>query len=280
MNAPHVIARQLGRPLGEYRRSGKAFLKIALLSLFSGGIAALIFYGAFTARGIDLAGKIVLSVVGALFLLPTFAGIYMLVTRRASSLGVYENGFTYRYGKKEFAVRWEDIASVTESTACRIELNNGLGFDIGENVEGFSEIADVIHDETLRRILPRMRQMIDDGGSVTFQGMKLGGTTPLSKAVNNTLLKGDGFIVDAKGIRTAADGGHIRWEDVVEYGVRPGEGRLARFLYFYIRDPQTEFQMNYGTLHNAHVLLEICAERAPQANEGEYKSSKSEPNMK
>lgn len=268
MTSPHLIARQLGRPLREYRRSGKAFLKIALLSLFSGGIATLIFNGAFTARGIDLAGKIVLSVVGSLFLLPAFAGIYMLVTRRASSLDIYDNGFIYRYGKKEFAVRWEDIASVAESSACRIELNNGDGFDIGKNVEGFSEIADEIRDETLRRMLPRMQQRIAGGGSVSFQGMKLGGTAPFSKAVNKTLLKGDGFIVDAKGIETAADGGRISWEDVVGYGVRPGEGRLAGFLYFYIRDPQTEFQMNYGTLHNAHVLLEICAERAPQANEG------------
>ncbi|MFO1464309.1 MAG: DUF6585 family protein [bacterium] len=267
MNATNVITHQLGRPLKEYRRSGKAFLKIALLSLFSGVIAAFIFHGAFTARGIDLAGKIVLSIVGSLFLLPAFAGIYMLVTRRASSFGAYENGFIYRYGKKEFAVRWEDIASIAESSACRIELNNGDGFDIGNNVEGFSEIAEDIRNETLRRMLPRMQQRIADGGSVTFQGMKLGGTTPLSKAVNNTLLKDDGFIVDAKGIGTVPGGSRISWEDVVEYGVRPGEGRLARFSYFYIRDPQKEFQMNYATLQNAHVLLEICAERAPQANE-------------
>jgi len=267
MDALPNIARQLGRLLKEYRRSGKAFLKIALLSLFSGGIAALIFNGAFTARGIDLAGKIVLSVVGSLFLLPAFAGIYMLVSRRGSSLGIYEHGFVYRYGRKEFAVRWEDIASVAESSACRIELNNGDGFDIGKNVEGYSEISDEIRDETLRRMLPRMQQRIADGNSVTFPGMKLGGKTPLSKAVNNSLLKGDGFIVDAKGIGTVADGSRIAWEDVVEYGVRPGEGRLAGFLYFYISDLQTEFQMNYGTLHNAHVLMEICAERAPQANE-------------
>lgn len=268
MNGLPATARQLGSPLREYRRSGKAFLKIALLSLFSGGIAALIFHGAFTARGIDLAGKIVLSVVGSLFLLPAFAGVYMLVTRRGSSLGIFENGFIYRYGKKEFAVPWEDIASIAESSACRIELNNGDGFDIGKNVEGFSEIADDIRDETLRRMFPRMQQQIANGGSVTFSSMKLGGTTPLSKAVNNTLLRGDGFIVDAKGIETAADGTRISWEDVEEYGIRPGEGRLARFLYFYICDSKTEFQMNYATLQNAHILMEICAERAPQANTG------------
>lgn len=266
MDEPTASNPRLGQALKEYKRSPRAFLKLSLLSLIPACISGLIFYGAFFGRGVDLGGKIVLVILGSFILLPAIAGVYMLYTRRGSSVSFFEKGFIYRYGKKEFATNWDDIASIAEGVAIRIELIKGETFDMGTNVEGFDEVAQLINEETLQRLLPKAKAAIDRGGTVAFKGIKVGEKNPLAGALNKTFLKAEGFIVDTKGISMAEDDRRIAWSDVVDFGIHQGEGRQARFIYFIIRNANLEFQMNYATLQNGHVLLEICRERAPQAN--------------
>ncbi len=252
----------LGKPIKEYQRSTKSFVKIAILSLFSLGIAALCFSGAFGENaGWDR--KIVLSMLGLVFLTPVAAGVYMLVTRRGSSASLYEHGLVYRMGGKEFGTTWEDIASLTESTACRIEKRNGEAFDLGRNVEGYDEISNKLHEESLKRLLPKANAAIDGGRSFSFQGLKSSGKIPLGKALPDSLVGGGSFTVDKKGIALVEDGTKIAWPEVVDFGVRQGEARRARFNFFFIEDGKISYQMNYGALPNAHLLLAICAERTP-----------------
>ena len=261
MNSSTAVA-GLGKPIQEYRRSSKAFVKIALLSFFSLGIAALCFSGAFGENaGWDK--KIVFSILGLLFLTPVAAGVYMLFTRRGSSATLYENGLVYRMGGKEFGTTWEDISSLMESTACRIEKKNGETFDLGRNVEGYEEIAKKIHEETLKRLLPKAKAVLDRGGSFSFQGLKSAGKIPLGKALPDSLVGGGSFSVDSKGITLIEEDTKIAWSEVVDYGLRQGEGRRAGFVFFFIEDGNRTFQMNYGALSNAHLLLAICAERIP-----------------
>jgi hypothetical protein len=120
METPKPSFAGLGKPIKEYQSSTKSFLKVAILSLISLGIAALCFSGAFGANaGWDR--KIVFSIIGLLFLTPVAAGIYVIFTRRGSSASLYENGLVYRMGGKEFSTTWDQIASLIVSTACRVE---------------------------------------------------------------------------------------------------------------------------------------------------------------
>jgi len=252
----------LGNPVKEYKRSGKSFVKVLIISLACLLIAGLIFSGAFGEnKGLDQ--RIVLTILGLVFLLPPAFGFYALITRRGSSLSLYENGFVYRMAGKEYAVTWDDISSLTESTACRIESRNGEGFDLGRNVEGYDEIADKIRAETLNRMLPKAMASIEGGANLSFKGLKEAGKIPGGKVLPDTLVGGGSFTVDAVGITSAKDGTEIAWRDVEDFGIRQGEGRRDRFSFFFIEDGSHTFQMNYGALANAHLLLGICVEKTP-----------------
>ncbi|HKY62410.1 MAG TPA: DUF6585 family protein [bacterium] len=252
----------LGKPIKEYQSSTKSFVKVAILSLVSLGIAALCFSGAFGANaGWDR--KIVFSILGLLFLTPVAAGIYVTFTRRGSSASLYENGLVYRMGGKEFSTTWDQIVSLMESTACRVEKSDGESFDLGRNVEGYDEIAGLLHEESLKRLMPKAKAVIDRGGSFSFQGLKSGGKIPLGKALPDSLVGGGSFSVDSTGIALVEAGTKIAWSEVQNFGVRQGEGRRAGFAFFFIGDGKLEYQMNYGALPNAHLLLAICAERTP-----------------
>jgi len=259
MNRHPINLSGLGNPIREYKRSQKSFVKVLIVSLVCLLIAGLLFFGAFGEnKGWDQ--RIVLSILGLVFLLPPVFGIYMLITRRASSVTLYENGLVYRRGGKEFASRWDDIASLTESTACRIETKNGEAFDLGQNVEGYEEIALKLREETLKRLLPKARDLLKAGASLPFKGLKAEGKIPMGGALPDSLVGGGSFRVDAQGITLEKDGAKIAWPSVVDFGVRQGEARRSRFNFFFIEDRDRSFQMNYGALPNAHLLLAICAE--------------------
>jgi len=247
----------LGSPIKEFKRSGQAFRKILILSLISLTVSAIIFYGAFFGRGIDLSGRIVLSILGLFVLLPAMVGLYMIISRSGSSVVLYQEGLVHRRRGKEFSARWDEIESVTESSACRIAKKNGEAFDFGENVEGYEEITEVVREETLKRILPQVKEAISSGKSVVFPGLKLDQGAPLSSAINRTILGKEGFTVDSQGIST--EGHSIAWSNITEFGLSEGERRQV-FPNFFVQSPELTLKRNVATLPNAHVLLALCEE--------------------
>jgi hypothetical protein len=249
----------LGRLVQEYKRSRKTFRQVLIISLVSLFIAALLFWGAWSGeKGWDQ--KIVLSILGLVISLPAVFGFYMLISRRGSSVSLYEKGLIYRRAGKEFVAAWDDIASITLSTACRIEKKDGVAFDLGANVEGFEDLAPVIEEETLKRLLPEAQARIAAGSNVSFAGLAAQGKVPMGGALPDVLVGGGTFTVDAKGITLAKDGSRIDWKDVTAFGVRQGEARRARFEFFFIEDGARTFQTNYGALPNGHLLMALCEE--------------------
>src|SRR3979409_2356731 len=98
---------RLGKLIKDYERSSASVAKGIVVSLICAGIAALFFTGAIVDTQNGLAAKIGVSVIGPLFLLPPFFGIYMLIRGRGASLSLYENGLIYRRGGKEFMTAWD-----------------------------------------------------------------------------------------------------------------------------------------------------------------------------
>ena len=252
----------LGKAITEFQGSAQSVVKVLVVSLICLLIAALIFSGAF-AKNAGLDQRIVLSILGLIFLLPPGFGIYMLITRRGSSVTLHENGLVYRMGGKEFVTTWEDIASLTESTASRVEKKDGQTFNLGQNVSGYDEIALKLREETLNRMLPKAKESIARGSALVFRGLKAEGKVPLGKGLPDVLLGGGAFIVDAQGIQLEKDGTRIAWSEVRDFGIRQGEARRARFAFFFIEGQELSFEMNYGALPNAHLLTALCAELTP-----------------
>lgn len=252
---------RLGRLEREYKRSRAGVVKLLLVTLVFGLVAVFIFSGVFSRQmANDWAGKIVLSILGALLSLPALAGWYALLRGRGSSVRLYENGLLYRRGGQEFSATWDEIASYTEHAACRIEKKDGAAFDFGTNVEGYAEVADVIKEETLRLMLPAARAALLKGANLEFKGLRADETSPAGKLLNRTILGGAGFTLDADGIAAVEEGQRIAWSDVVDFGVTEAPYGRSKELFFSISAPHVSWQMRYGTLPNAHLLLALCAE--------------------
>lgn len=252
---------RLGRLVREYKRSRAQVVKLLLLTLVFGFGAAFIFSGVFSREmANDWAGKIVLSVLGALLSLPALAGWYVLWRGRGSSVRLYERGLIYRRSGREFVTAWDEIASYTEHAACRIEKKDGEAFDFGANVEGYADVADVIKEETLRLMLPAARAALRKGASLEFKGLQAEENSSAGKLLNRTILSAAGFTLDADGITAVAEGQRIAWADVVDCGVMEAPYGKGKALFFSISDPHVSLQMRYGTLPNAHLLLALCEE--------------------
>ncbi len=248
---------KLGRLVKEYRKSSANVAKVIIVSLISVAIASFFFLGAFSMSN-DLAGRIVLSIVGLFFLLPALFGVYMLVRGRGATLSLHENGLLYRRGGKESAITWDEIDSYAQETNCRIAKKDGEIIEFGLNIDGVDEVATKIQEETSKRMLPRMKAAILNGQSIEFKGVKLPVLSNVARAYS-------GFYVDAEGISTMDGGERIVWQDVTEFGVTEGQigssnRAHSKIDLFFIQDQNKSFETRLGLLENAHVLLAICDE--------------------
>src|SRR5260370_651730 len=195
----------------------------------------------------------------------------MLLTRRGSSVSLYENGLIYRRAGKEFVTTWDEIASYMQETACRITKKDGEVIEFGVDILGADEVAQRIQDETLKRMLPQVKAAILQGSSVQFKGLRPGEKIPLGKTLDQFTAASSGFTVDADGI-TANDGGnHIAWKDVTDFGIAEeviARGRMGKHTVnvFFIQDGNIGLRTRLGLLENAHVLLALCGEMVSLKN--------------
>ncbi len=254
----------LGRLVKEYKKSSAQVAMIIALALISAGVAAVFFSAWFTDE--SLFHKIGLSIPGLLFLLPPLAGVYVLIRGRGASLKLYENGLSFRRGGKESSTTWDEIDSYLQETACRITKKDGEVIEFGTGIKAADEVAQKIIDETLKRMLPRVKSAIAAGSRVEFKGWKPAEKIPLGKALDNFARAFSGFTVDATGITTIDEGNRIAWKDVTDYGITEetmgmGAGKTPIDV-LYIADKNQTFRTRLGLLNNGHVLLALCEEMA------------------
>jgi formylglycine-generating enzyme required for sulfatase activity len=259
---------RLGRPLKEYKGSAGSFAKIIIISIVCGGISALFFVGAVSeGESHEFGGMVALSIIGLLFLAVFLFGIYNLFRGRGASLSLYENGLSFRRAGKESTTTWDEIGSYMQETACRITKQDGEVIEFGLNLKGADEVAQRIHDETLKRMLPKVKAAILQGTSVQFKGLRPGEKIPFGKTLDQFAAASAGFTVNADGI-TANDGGErIAWKDATDFGIAEevvASGRMGKHAVnvFFIRDANRGLRTRLGLLENAHVLLALCSEMA------------------
>jgi len=253
----------LGLPIKEYPRSQKNFFKISAMSLVFAMLAYGIFYGAWSEAKNPLVEKIGLSLLGAFMALPALGGIYMLWTRRGSRVRIYASGLSYRQGAQEFAASWDEISSLTESSASRISTKDGTSFEFGDNIEGYPEVAERLRAETLKRMLPEARASLQRGEFLSFPKLKMGGGTVVGKALDQTLLGGEGFTLSSRGIES--EGRSLPWSELKDFGIAPGQDPRKTMPQIYLQGANVSFQMKAGILPNAHLLLALCEEFSGKA---------------
>ncbi len=261
----------LGKLVKDYQSSRARIIKIVVLALVSGGIALIFFTAAVLDTQNGRAGKIGLSVIGALFSLPVIVVVYTLLKGRGVSISLYENGLVCRRAGREFVTSWDDIASYMQETACRITKKDGEMIEFGVNIQGVDEVARVIQDETLKRMLPQVKAAILQGSSVQFKGLRPGEKIPFGKTLDQFAAASSGFTVNADGI-TANDGGnHIAWKEATDFGIAEeviARGRAGKHTVnvFFLQDSNIGLRTRYGLLENAHVLLALCGEMVSLKN--------------
>src|SRR5260370_3320605 len=120
----------------------------------------------------------------------------MLLTRRGSSVSLYENGLIYRRAGKEFVTTWDEIASYMQETACRITKKDGEVIEFGVDILGADEVAQRIQDETMKRMLPHVKAAILQGSRVQFKGLRPGEKIQLGKKLDQFTAASSSFTID------------------------------------------------------------------------------------
>src|SRR5580658_8320393 len=169
---------RLGRMMKEYKASASATRSLILIALGCAGIGALLL----AAAGSELrssrpewGGAVILSILGLAFLSVASLIAYLQFLGRAARVCIHENGLSFRRGGKSSTTTWDEVESLVVGMFARIVTTDGEVIDLGAGIEGIDEVIERIHDETLSRILPRVRAAIDKGASVEFKGWKPGG---------------------------------------------------------------------------------------------------------
>ncbi len=262
----------LGNLVKDYRLSRARVREIFVIMLISGAVAACFFLTAIFSNDVSPDGlrtRIGITLPGLLFTLPVAFGIRQLIRVGGSSLSLYEEGLVYRRRGKVTAATWDEIESYIQDAACRITKRDGTVIEFGSNIEGLAEVMDEIQAQTLRRMLPRARAAIRAGGTVEFSGLKL----PGGKGLNQFAYAASGYALDEQGISTLdggppgdpsqAGGKRIAWGDVTDYGIRQEKMGRVPVDVFFIRSEKEQLRARLGLLSNAHVLLALCEELAP-----------------
>jgi hypothetical protein len=254
---------RLGRFIKEYKSSGASLRTLIVVTLVCVLIASIFFLGAFSeAQSREWGGVVALSIIGCLFLLPVFAGVYVSFRGRGANLTLYEHGLSFRRGGRESTTTWDEIDSYMQEAACRITKKDGEVIEFGQGLSDAAEIAQKIQEETLSLMLPRVRAAIRNGSSVEYKGWQSVDKFPLGKGFSNYMEAHSGFTVDANGITEKDGGSRILWRDITDFGISE-ETRGPRIQIpislLYISDPLQSFRTRYGLLSNAHVLLALCA---------------------
>src|SRR6266436_3090795 len=255
---------RLGRFIKEYKRSRASIRTLIVVTLVCVLMASIFLFGAFSeAQSKEWGGVVGLSIIGCLFLLPVFAGIYVSFRGRGANLTLYEYGLSFLRGGRESTTTWDEIDSYMQETACRITKKDGEVIEFGQNLSDAAEIAQKIQEETLKLMLPRAQAAIRNGSNVEFKGWTAADKIPLGKGFSNYMEAHSGFTADANGITEKDGGKRILWKDITDFGINEetkGSRLQLPISVLYITDSDQSFRTRYGLLGNAHVLLALCAE--------------------
>jgi hypothetical protein len=254
---------ELGGLVKDYKQSRSRLRQLILIMLFSTCVSLCFFLTAIFTKDLSTSGiitRVGLTLPGLLFSLPLIFGIRQVSLERGNSLSLYENGLIFRSRGKETRTTWDEIDSYMQESACRITKNDGQVIEFGLSIQGADEVADVVLEQTLRRILPKVKKAILAGASYQFTGLKPFDNRLFGKNLNNLSYASSGFSVDLHGITALDDHQHIAWKDVTEYGITQDKmGRIPVDVFF-VQAGNTGLRTRLGLLSNAHVLLALCDE--------------------
>ena len=250
----------LGRAFKEYKKASGSAVKVIIVMVICAVIAAVLFFVPFLENQIDYVQVTVLWIVGLMVLVPFFVGAYSFWQGRGAILTLYENGLSYRRGRKNSTAVWDEIAFLTQGLTCRIETKNSEIIEFGSNIAGFGEIAKKIENKTYQTLLPSIEAAISRGESVHFKTLKADKNKFFSRLLNRTIFAGEGFTVDAQGITDNDEKKQIAWSEIVNFGVGNVEGNRFVAFAFFVQSVNDTFAKDYSRLANAGILLGICEE--------------------
>lgn len=194
-----VEASDLGTPTAEYiPRHGTAYLVLSLITgiLFSVLVAAVgtfLVIGAFQWRsGASRFGYIAFGLTVIL------AAVWLLArVIRRRTLGkrvlVFSEGLAYTQAGKTVTMRWDDIAAVWQNVVAHyfrqpwqirhhysgtthtytVQLNDGRKYVFNDALSNVEELGSTIQQESLHRILPRLREAVEGGQAIPFGALTI-----------------------------------------------------------------------------------------------------------
>ena len=239
----------LGACVAEYKTSAAGFAKLFVIMLATLAIGGGMIWVSVAGGDSNTGGRVVLFILGLLFLLPTALGVYGLARGRDNAVRIHENGVVIRKGGTDVAVRFDDVGAYDEGAFLWIETENGESIEAG--LDGLANARDLFarlrEEIVVKRWLRTARQGIADGGVA-----ELG--------------EGDsGIALDAGGVTLSASQRRLAWDDIVACSVKsevvPVGAKTTRTVSSVFLETKTEsFSIESEPLSDRELLLALCNE--------------------
>jgi len=144
---------ELGKLISHHEVTARGIFKLVLLMLFGlavgGGLLGLGIFG-----GDDnIPGRVIMSLLGLLFLLLPALGVYGLLRGRSNAVRIHENGIAVHKNGTDRVLLWDQIASYDAGSFLIIVSKDGRSVDFGmDGLRAPNEIVAKLHQEvTLNR---------------------------------------------------------------------------------------------------------------------------------
>jgi hypothetical protein len=251
----------LGRRLGEYRTSAAGYASVA--AIMTGSIAVATGFFAVAWGADELGGRIVLSTLGLICLLPALLGAYGLTRGRHNRLLLYENGMVVHHAGNVRWAMWDEVESYTDGLFLEVTTTNGATIQFGmSGLRGAEEITSILRNEVVvRRTVPSLLALLHAGQTVELEGLSAADALPAPSSSRTYV---SSFTLDEASITPDESGRPIPWGAVTEWGEsegRAGGGRSpAKLQYVFLTSSSGGFRTLFERSSDRHTWLALCEE--------------------
>jgi hypothetical protein len=251
----------IGKCVAVYGLSGSGYVKLGAIMVVCSAIGGGMIWVGVAGGDSNTGGRIVLTILGLLFLLPVALGAHGLTRGRKNGVRIHDNGVVVYRSGEAFEVPFHAIDAYSDGAYLAITTpQNDEPITVGlEDLANVDDLFRRLREEVVvKRRVPRVLKELAAGKVAEFRSEGEGSIPETANDVG-------GYALDADGVTLAAPQRRIAWHEIVDYGstsrLLPGPGKPERTATSVFLKTQTEtFEAAIAPLSERELLLALCKE--------------------
>jgi hypothetical protein len=262
------MATDLGKCVAEYKTSASGFGKVVAIMFACAVVACGLLYLAILSGDSNIGGRVIMFILGLLFLLPVGLAAHGLTKGRKNAVRVHERGIAVHKAGIDTEVPFDDIASYSTGAFLVIETKAEDVVDFA--LDGLANVPDLfsrLREEVIvKRLVPGFMNAIAVGEAITFDDDEIDAIAPEERDDTDT----GGFVLDAKGVKLVTSERHLAWSDITECGATEktssvGKGMLTVSSVF-VKTKSETFNAVIEPFSDREAMVAVCKELIAKAS--------------